>query len=29
MSDYEMLTIVLMMFGIVIPLIIALIDTKK
>ena len=29
MSDYEMLTIVLMMFGIVIPLIIALIETKK
>jgi len=29
MSDFELLTIVLMMFGIVIPLIIALIDTKK
>ncbi len=29
MSDFELLTIVLMMFSIVIPLIIALIDTKK
>jgi len=29
MSDYELLTIVLMMLGIIVPLIIKLIDTKK
>lgn len=29
MSDYEMLTIVLMMFNVIIPLLIYLIETKK
>ena len=29
MSDFQMLSLVLMMFGIITPLIIALIDAKK